>query len=133
MPDIIITTPKSMMREAAQEAEDAKRSGGGYYFRSLHSPPRDLNEGDRVFYVEDGYIRGFCTVDHLSDSSFGGHICQTTGRHWSGACFVFMRPNSWTWIRPIPKKGFQGWRYYTAPADLEILGDWMAPRPSLVA
>ena len=54
MKDIIVTTPKSEIANAAREAEDVKRAGGGMYFRRF--PPSmspDVRPGDRVYYVDD--------------------------------------------------------------------------------
>lgn len=60
MSDILVTTPKSKMKEAEREAEYIKKNGGGYYFRVFKKEPsKGLSVGDRAFYVEDGYIRGY--------------------------------------------------------------------------
>jgi len=110
--DIIVTTPKSEMRNAAKEAADAIAAGGGEYFRrfSLHHYPGLLNVGDRVYYVEDGYVRGFALVREIvkRDTSMR---CDTTGIVWPPGVYVFMRADSWQWIKPIPMKGFQGFCY----------------------
>lgn len=129
--DIIVTTPKSEIGNAAAEAEACKRDGGGYYFRQFHALPRGVGVGSRVFYVEDGYVRGFAAVSAVREK--GGTIrCDTTGRTWGGEgrAFLVMRADSWNWIRPIPMRGFQGWRYFDAPAPLHIVGGWRDPRPA---
>jgi hypothetical protein len=43
-----------------------------------------------------------------------------------------MAATTWMWIKPIPMRGFQGFRYvdpqeFDPPA--QIVGDWKAPRP----
>lgn len=40
--DIIVTTPKSESEKSRLEAEKCINEGGGFYFRKLHSKPKDL-------------------------------------------------------------------------------------------
>ena len=56
--DIIVTTPKTEMNAAAAEAEYIKTVGGGYYHRFFNTLPK-VSIGDKVFYVENGFITGF--------------------------------------------------------------------------
>jgi hypothetical protein len=131
------------MANAAQEAADCLAAGDGEYFRRFdanHYP--SIGQGDRVYYVEDGYVRGFCRVDRVESRTLGCR-CDTTGRAWAPGIYVFMRADSWQWIKPIPMRGFMGWRaafrYLHRPhaleeqwrgtALVEIVGDWKAPRP----
>jgi hypothetical protein len=139
--DIIVTTPKSQIANAAREAAECIADGGGEYFRRFHSLgyPRDLCVGDRVYYVEDGFIRGFCLVKRLLHSPTG-QTCDTTGRIWAQGFFVFMDASSWQWIKPLPLVGFQGFRYVRNdlpwPAGLSnalIVGGWRDPRPEVRA
>jgi hypothetical protein len=109
--DIIVTTPRSEMANAAREAADCIRDGGGQYFRRFPLRQHPLVEpGDRVYYVEDGFIRGFARIEITLDDS-SGKRCDTTGRDWSPGFYVYMAASSWHWIRPIPMRGFQGFRY----------------------
>lgn len=128
MRDIIVTTPRREMETAAEEARGCIESGGGYYFRTFHHLPKDIEVGSRVFYVEDGYVRGYALVNEINR---GDMRCGTTGRVWDGN-HVIMLANSWTWVRPIPMRGFQGWRYYEPPADLKVVGDWLDPKPEVI-
>ena len=111
--DIIVTTPKGQMAAAAQEAADCIRDGGGEYFRRFpHGQAPTIAAGDRVYYVEDGFVRGFAVVKHIDDlRDPAGRMCDSTGRAWGNGIYVVMRASSWQWIRPIPMKGFQGFRY----------------------
>jgi len=142
--DIVVTTPKREMANAAREAEDCKRAGGGEYFRRLpviHAPL--VLPGDRVYYVEDGAIRGFAVVKRVHATA-SGECCDTTGRQWPPGVYVFMDATTWHWIRPIPMKGFQGTRYArerrqedgtrcvwngTGWHRAEILGGWLDTKP----
>jgi hypothetical protein len=117
MRDIIVTTPKGEIANAAREAREARR------FKK--SVPRELAPGSRIFYVEDGYVRGFATVERVETSS---RLCTTTGREWGEGTYAFMRADSWQWIRPLKMTGFQGYRY-DAPPGVEIVGGWLDPKP----
>lgn len=127
MSDLIVTTPLADRAIAAQEARNAIANGGGRYFRQLRNRPKRLRAGDRVFYVEAGYVRGFAIVDEIRN---GAECCTTTGRHFAG-WLVFMDARSWTWIRPIPMSGFQGFRYATHDLldQVEVVGGWFEPMP----
>lgn len=139
MADIIITTPKNRMAEAAREAEEIRAAGGGYYYRDYNWPniPK-VNVGDRVYYVEDGYIRGFCLVDHVTEFSYEG-VRTRINR-------VYMDAMTWKWIKPIPvwpyrirsfmyAKNFKlhlvWWKLprYLTRDSVKIVGGWLDPRP----
>ena len=129
--DINVTTPKTEIANAAREAEDVKRAGGGgrYFRRFPWSQRPDVRCGDRVYYVEDGYVRGFAVADEVV-SEHGVQTCDTTGRTWPEGLYVFMRASTWQWIEPIPMRGFQGFRYaHASSAPTKIIGGWLDPRP----
>lgn len=128
--DIIVTTPKKLSKQAAQEAEDCKKAGRSYYFRrfAVGRAPK-VEKGDRVFYVEDGHVRGFCLVDSVIPIE-GAVLCETTCRKYGPGVFVYMDAKSWKWIRPIPMRGFQGFRYAGDLRDrVEVIGRWWDPKP----
>lgn len=126
--DIIVTTPKSKMKQAAQEAENIKFSNGGYYFRKLGRLPKKLNVGDRVFYVENGAVRGYCLLYAIEE---GRQVCETSGQDYGDGLFARMDATTWKWISPIPMRGFQGWHYSKLQEDeIHVIGDWLDPRPS---
>ena len=141
--DIIITTPKSQMANAAQEAAECIADGGGDYFRRFNPPGPRVMPGDKVFYVEDGFIRGYATATRLVNIPRTMR-CDTTGRWYAPGYYVFMRADSWKWIKPIPMRGFMGFRYARARGDnpniiehvgacgaswVEVVGDWLDPKP----
>jgi hypothetical protein len=130
--DILVTTPKGEMGNAAREAADCIAAGGGRYFRRFGSGyPEWLHEGDRVFYVEDGAIRGFAVVCEILVVVMGLK-CDTTGRQWGPGVYYFMQAASWHWIKPIPYAGFQGyrpWKKHLGDTPVEIIGGWRDPRP----
>lgn len=129
MVDIIVTTPKSQMQAAAREADDVKRAGGGYYFRRFSAPIRNLGPGSRVYYVEDGYVRGYAKVVH-TDYFAHGRVCATTGRWWEPGFYITMDATTWAWVNPYPMVGFQGWRLaLPVIQNLPVIGDWLDTKP----
>jgi len=127
MGDIIVTTPKNQMTVAADEANQCITAGGGFYFRTFRSRPAGLVVGTRIFYVEDGYVRGYAVVQEIVAGR--RMVCGTTGRDWGEGYHAIMPADSWTWIKPIPMKGFQGWRYFVEP--VEDAGGWLDPKPAV--
>jgi len=131
--DIIVTTPKREMANAAREAQDCIRDGGGEYFRRF---PADrapwIVPGERVYYVEDGYVRGFAVVDRVYAAN--GMRCATTDRIWPAGFYVFMDAMTWRWIRPVPMKGFRGFRRggpgWRTLHVVEV-GGWLDPKPEV--
>lgn len=127
--DIVVTTPKTERVNAEAEAEWAKAQGGGIgvtYFRRMKKVPQNLELGDKVFYCEDGYVRGFCILGGI-DWGEQPAVCAVTMRDWGDGAQLIMRADSWQWIKPIPMKGFQGFRYFKQP--FEVVGDWKDKRP----
>jgi hypothetical protein len=130
MSNIIVTTPKTELKRAEQEAQDCINNGGGEYFRRLggRSFPKRLGIGDRIYYVQDGYIRGFSLVSRFEIS--GGEICDTSGEQYGSGHYVFCDATTWQWVVPTPMKGFQGYRYTNAIIDtLRVVGKWKDPKP----
>ena len=119
--DIIVTTPKSAIRSAAVEANMVKSGEATHYYRNYRKAP-PVEHGSRVYYVEDGYIRGYCLVDYLDVDYVDGHQVDV----------MMMDAKTWMWIEPIPMVGFQNWRYMDTPRDqIKDVGDWQDPMPSV--
>lgn len=128
MKALLVTTPKNRAAESAREARKCVKNGKGFYFRRFTTKPRFLKPGIRIYYVEDGHIRGFSTVTWVEVSN--GKKCSTTGKRWPAGVYACMIAPSWRWIRPIPYKGFQGYRYFD-DALTEVVGDWLDPMPKV--
>jgi hypothetical protein len=112
--DILVTTPKSEIEHSINEAKMVE-DDGGYYFRTYRFKPK-VNIGDKMFFTEDGKIRGYGIIFEVSSTS--GETCETTGREWKGSWVV--KYNDWHWLKtPIPFKGFQGIRYVDNLPDLK--------------
>ena len=103
--DILVTTPKSSHKLAAEEAKFVKENPGAYWFRTIRGRP-NVQIGDRVYYVDNGQIRGYGIV---FDIEYGGTECEATGKIYYG---THLKQRKWVWLKnPIPFKGFQGFRY----------------------
>lgn len=88
MADIVVTTPKSQMAAAAAEAGAVKKAGGGFYFRRFGlRPPTGV--GDRMYYAEDGFMRGFGVVAAVAQR-IAAYQCETTGRWWAPGWYVWI-------------------------------------------
>jgi len=129
--DIIVTTPKSEMETAAQEAEMIKQHGGGRYFRRYpYGRCPKVSPRSKVFFVEDGYVRGFCEVLEVGDLP-DGLECEITKDNPGEGTYVVMDATSWCWIKPIPMKGFQNFRYVPEDFEYKVIGDWQDPKPGI--
>lgn len=131
MTSIIVTTPQTSAKRAAQEAQDCIDAGGGEYFRRFggRSFPKRLHVGDRVYYVQNGFLRGYALVSRFEISS--GEVCDTSGEQYGSGHYVYMDATTWKWVEPTPMKGFQGYRYAADWTNLlAILGGWKDPMPS---
>jgi hypothetical protein len=132
MTNIVVTTPQTHRKRAAQEALDCIGAGGGFYFRRFGGRcfPKRLETGDRVYFVQENYLRGFALVSHFEVST--GVRCDTSEERYGSGHYVFMDASTWKWVMPTLFKGFQGYRYAETRFDLlPILGGWLDPMPSV--
>lgn len=113
--DIIVTTPKSEIKNIKKEVDDVKKDGG-MFFRALRHRPQ-VEETERIYFVQNGLLRGFGIIQRIEKKS--SQECASTGRTWKGGHFIFY--NDWHWLKtPIRMIGFQGFRY---AKKLGIKGD----------
>jgi hypothetical protein len=119
--DIVVTTPKSEIDNSREEGE-AVEAEGGYWFRTFRFRPK-VEIGDRMFFVDDGLIRGYgviFNVVQMTDGLKDGLKCETTGRFWGAEGDWIVAYNKWHWLKkPVPFKGFQGIRYLCRLPDLK--------------
>jgi hypothetical protein len=126
--NIIVTTPKGEIKNAKKEAEFCIKNRGGFYFRKLSKKPKKLNVGDRIYYIEDGFIRGFSLVFEIKNSRMK---CEVMKKEWGDGWYIIMKAEDWKWIRIIPMKGFQGY-HYVDNLEVEIIGNWLDKKPLTV-
>jgi len=107
--DILVTTPKSEIDNSRREGE-AVEAEGGFWFRTFKNRPK-VFPGDKIFFVEDGLIRGYgliFAIEQIEESE----TCDNTGRLWGRPGYWIVKYNDWHWLsQPVPFKGFQGFRY----------------------
>lgn len=115
--NILVTTPKSKKSIAEEEGKKVNVEGG-YWFRVFHFQPQVSIE-DRIYFVDDGMIRGYGIIfdcSMIEDSI----ECTTTGiKHGKVGDWV-LKYNDWHWLPlQISWKGFQGIRYIERIPELE--------------
>ena len=111
--DILVTTPKSAHRLAVREAKWVESHSGAYWFRTINGTP-NVQIGDKVYYVDQGEIRGYGIV---FDIVFGEIKCHSTGKVYTG---THLKQRKWVCLeKPIPFRGFQGFRYINRIPELQ--------------
>lgn len=127
--DIMVTTPKKEKFNAELEAANVVKDKAGVYFRYLGRYRPNFEIGDKVFYVENGFIRGYCLIINIEKKV--NQKCGTTGRMWPNGWYVYQDATTWKWVKPIPYKGFQGWRYLNDlyNSRIEVVGGYLDPKP----
>lgn len=105
--DIVVTIPKSEYKNNDLEDRDIKEKGYSAFW-TLSRTPKNLCEGDRVYFVKDSKIYSSMKVIEIIQNS--RTACETTGREWSGDCQIFMDDFKIENL-DIQIKGFQGFRY----------------------
>ena len=83
--------------------------------------------GSKIYYVEDGYVRGYAAVSEIRKGSM---TCDVSGKNYEGIQAI-MPAKSWKWIQPIAFKGFQGFRYAQLN-NIKIVGNWTDPKPNII-
>jgi hypothetical protein len=119
--DIIVINPKKRRKKLDLEEENAWIEDG-FFFRTFAKKPISLEIGCRIFELEDNFIIGFFEVSEIKN---GKMLCGTTGTIWNG-WHAILKTVSWKWIRPIPMRAFQGWRYFPEQfiTNIKIIADW---------
>ena len=114
--DMLVTTPQSEIDTSRKEGETVEQEGG-YWFRTFRFKPK-VEDGEKIFFVEAGLIKGYGIVFEVSPTE--GKECEVTGRTWKGDWVV--KYYNWHWLKsPIPFKGFQGIRYIERLPQLKSL------------
>ena len=112
--DIIVTVPKGELgnieKEDAWIAEMHKQGKTTFSFWSMPRKPVDIKEGDRVYFVVDGFV----TCYHEFIGFVYDFTCEVTGRFWSGLNLKMRNPPIWL-KKPFPMKGFRGFHYVREP------------------
>lgn len=109
--NILVAIPNHRLEEIEAEEKDLERrlrSGEKElaYFWSLPRRPKDLEIGDRVYFIWNKAIRAWHKVIGFKNDM----SCNYSGRKWFGFC-VILDPTIHH-IDPIPHSGFRSFRYY---------------------
>ncbi len=106
--DILATIPLHRL-EVSKEEDEAVRGLPDEkcnWFWKLNPKPKNLDVGDRVYFVEDGHITAWCPVVELGYFDF---VCEVSGKRWTG--YQARLGQNREFLEPIAYRGFQGWRY----------------------
>jgi len=104
----MITVPKDRVGELLYEIDRAKTTGEWKRFR-LSRHIRSPKDGDRVYVVYNGKIRGYMPVIGLEWND--GFTCSTTGNEWDAGQYLLCKLAEYTeLLLGIECKGFQGIR-----------------------
>ena len=104
--DIVVTIPKSEYDNDDKETEYLLNNPDAFQFWTLNKIPKDLNVGDRVYFVKNSKIDSSMNVFEIG---FGTEHCDVTDRDWFG-CILKLNDLE-IYKDTIEIKGFQGYRY----------------------
>lgn len=110
MADIIVTIPKTKIKEVALKAVECFKAKGRIEFTREYplgkAPP--VSQGDKIFVVEDGFIRGYFVVLSVRDES---HPIIGTKDTFDEKTIVVLDIHSWNTVEPIAMIGFPNFKY----------------------
>lgn len=105
--DIVVTIPKSEYKNDDLETEYLNNNSDAFQFWTFKRFPKNLNVGDRIYFVKNNKIESSMRVIRIPD--YVQEVCEVTGRTWEGK-FVYMNDLRYENL-PFEVKGFQGFRY----------------------
>ena len=101
MSDIIIyTTEENLIHKKGLKEGEGKFEMFYWKFSRL---PKKLNEGDKVYFATEGFIKGYFIVLDINETF--NHFAETPKNS------IEWKSDSWKDIKPIPTKSFQGFKY----------------------
>jgi hypothetical protein len=107
--DIIVTIPKGEISNIEKEDNYASnlitRDMVPIQYWKVGRVPKNLNKGDRVYFVLNGAIKYYHEFLGLVENP----KCDVTGRVWEGVNLILKYPE--VKCDEIKMKGFQGFRY----------------------
>jgi len=98
MTDIIIYTTKEKLEH--------KKGADGYkrYYWELPRTPKQLEEGGKIYFACNGFIKGYFIIDEFNPDDKE---------------MIIWNCDSWKDIKPIPTKSFQGFKYADKVGELD--------------
>lgn len=108
--DIVVTIPKSEYDNDDKEtAYMMENQNEVFQFWVLKKVPKQLQEGDRIYFVKHGQIDSSMVVKFIETAKL--QKCDVTGREWYADCLIWMQNLRDETNLNIKIKGFQGFRY----------------------
>ena len=108
--DIVVTIPKSEYKNDDLETEFFMSNKDAYQFWALSKVPKNLEIGDRVYFVKYNKIDSSMKIFDINFDSKISEKCELTVRVWDVSCILYLND-----LRDeklgIKIKGFQGFRY----------------------
>jgi len=106
--DIIITLPSTIdWGDYVKELKTVEDESHILNFKVSKLPTKTAI-GNKCYICWRGSIVGWMKISGLTKNDFN---CSTTDKHWSGN--FIQRTGKFNYIdKPIPMKGFQGFRYF---------------------
>jgi hypothetical protein len=101
-----VTVPKAELVNIAREDEFSQLYGDVVEFWAIRRKPKDLNIGDRVYFVQGGVVSYY----HLFMGFVYDPVCEVTGRVWRGLNLLLKCPEI-KLEHPIPHNSFRGFHY----------------------
>ena len=107
--DILVTIPRSEAYNQVKEDRFVTRlQNKAVQFWKISRKPTNLNIGDRVYFIEQGFI----TCYHIFIGYVNDPTCEVTGRVWPGLNLLLECPAVHL-PKPVLHRGFQGFHYTT--------------------
>jgi len=104
--DILVTVPKTEIENTEKENAFCQLYGDAVQFWAIPRKPKNLNIGDRVYFIKNGFIVNYnIFIGFVYDP-----VCEVTGRVWRGLNLLLKCP-AITLNNPIKKSSFRGFHY----------------------
>lgn len=100
---IIYTTPEKLLHKQGKLKDDDDYSEDGYYYWYLTNMPKEIEEGEKIYFATKGFIRGYFIVDELDINEGIIFDCKT----WKDIKLI------------IPCTHFQGFKYANKVEELK--------------
>lgn len=85
--DIVVTIPRSEYKN--DELEDdwlLLNKETGYQFWTMNKTPKNIKEGDRVYFVKNNRVDSSMNIFHIDHGQ--SKRCEVTNRIWKGKCIL---------------------------------------------
>lgn len=112
--DIKLTlAARSKIRSPTVEAEARWIEDNGPIYYGLPTQPKEAGEGSWAYFLRDGAVRARAKIDQIVSGDELGDVFTYTGHPIRAATWNLAVSKMELSSRPIPYRGFQGYRYVT--------------------